>query len=57
MGYITPAMGYYPGMDRREILMPTVICNVNQSNEQIQSCNSTKSQHPISEVVLTRTLV
>ena len=31
MGYITPGMGYPldPGMERWEILIPTLICNVN----------------------------
>ena len=40
-----------PGMDRWEILILALICNVNQSNEQyitlIQGCIRIKSQHPI----------
>ena len=40
-----------PGMGRWEILIPALICNVNQSNEQyitlIQGCISIKSQHPL----------
>ena len=40
-----------PGMDRWEILIAALICNVNQSNKQyitlIQGCISIKSQHPI----------
>ena len=44
-------MCYYPEMDRWEILIPALICNVNQSNEQyitfVQCCIGIKSQHPI----------
>ena len=40
-----------PGMDELEILIPALICHVNQSNGQyvtsIQGCISIKSQHPI----------
>ena len=50
MGYIKP-WATIPGIDRWEILIPALICNVNQSNEQcitlIQGCINIKSQHPI----------
>ena len=44
-------MGTIPGMDRWEILIPNLICNVNQSNKQFitltQGCISITSQLPI----------
>ena len=59
MGYITPAMGYYPRNGQMRDIDPAPICNINQSNKQyitfIQGFISIKSQHPIRQAVLTKT--